>query len=96
VYTVTTFNLAVSALQRFIVAKNEQNVTISHFKLSTFCWWERKNIISPLVQSTVATQLSAGSSASAPNSHWSSEAGGFAIRSPTSNGEKLAKSLEVL
>jgi len=64
-FAVTTFNSSVIALKHIVVEK-EQNVLISHFKLGSFCWRERKNIILPWAQGTLATPLSACCSASAP------------------------------
>jgi len=46
-YIVTTFyKCTILALKRFIVEK-DQNSSIFHFKLCSFCWWRTKYYLPP-------------------------------------------------
>jgi len=47
-YTITTFYKAmVLVIKPFIDVEKKQTAHLFLFKLCTFCWWERKNIIYP-------------------------------------------------
>jgi len=47
-YTITTFYKATAlVIKPFIDVEKEQTASLLLFKLYTFCWWERKNIICP-------------------------------------------------